>query len=122
MARLALVVIARDEAAHIERLLRSVAPWVDEMLVLDTGSRDATPALAAACGARVAHFAWCEDFSAARNRALDLAAADWHLVLDADEWLIEGGPALAALRQQPPDFVGTLALDSSSREASPTAA
>lgn len=111
MARLALVVIARDEAAHIERLLRSVAPWVDEMLVLDTGSRDATPALAAACGARVAHFAWCEDFSAARNRALELAAADWHLVLDADEWLIEGGPALAALRQQPPDFVGTLALD-----------
>jgi glycosyltransferase involved in cell wall biosynthesis len=106
----ALVVIARDEAAHIERLLASVAPWVDRMLVLDTGSRDATPALAAARGARVEHFPWCDDFSAARNHALELAAADWHLVLDADEWLIEGGTALAALRSTAPGFVGTIAL------------
>lgn len=107
---LALVVIARDEAAHIERLLRSVKPWVDEMLVLDTGSTDATPALAAACGARVEHFRWCDDFSAARNAALDLAAADWHLVLDADEWLIGGGDVLQALRRMSPDFVGSIAL------------
>ena len=106
----ALVVIARDEAPRIERLLRSVAPWVDRMLVLDTGSRDATPALAAACGARVEHFDWCDDFSAARNRALELAGADWHLVLDADEWLIEGGEALQALRSTTPDFIGALQL------------
>ena len=45
--RTCLVVIARDEAARIKRLLNSVRPWVDEMLVLDTGSVDATPALAA---------------------------------------------------------------------------
>jgi tetratricopeptide (TPR) repeat protein len=107
---LALVVIARNEAAHIERLLRSVKPWVDEMLVLDTGSTDATPALAAACGARVEHFRWCDDFSAARNAALELAAADWHLVLDADEWLIDGGEVLQALRRTSPDFVGSIAL------------
>lgn len=107
---IALVVIARDEAAHIARLLDSAAPWVDFMLVLDTGSRDATPALAAEHGARVEHFRWCDDFSAARNRALELAAADWHLVLDADEWLIGGGAALAALRQTAPTFVGTIAL------------
>ncbi|MCF8207000.1 MAG: glycosyltransferase [Methylotenera sp.] len=108
--RLALVVIARDEAARIGRLLDSVRPWVDEMLVLDTGSRDDTAAVAAAHGARVAHFAWCDDFAAARNHALALAAADWHLVLDADEWLIDGGPALAALRGAAPGFVGALRL------------
>jgi len=108
--RLSLVVIARDEAPRIERLLRSVAPWVDQMLVLDTGSSDDTPARAAACGARVEHFPWCDDFSAARNHALSLADADWHLVLDADEWLIEGGPALQALREQAPAFVGSLQL------------
>jgi glycosyltransferase involved in cell wall biosynthesis len=106
--RLGLVVIARDEAGRIERLLGSVAAWVDHMLVLDTGSTDATPALAAACGAQIAHLSWPDDFSAARNAALDLSPADWHLVLDADEWLIDGGQALAALRHSTPDFVGAV--------------
>ncbi len=110
MYRLSLVTIARDEAPRIGRLLASVAPWVDDMLVLDTGSRDDTPAIAAAAGARVARFAWCDDFAAARNAALDLAAADWHLVLDADEWLIDGGEQLQALRYEAPGFVGSLAL------------
>jgi hypothetical protein len=108
--RLALVVIARNEAPRIGRLLASVAPWVDSMLVLDTGSADDTAALAAAHGARVEHFAWCDDFAAARNAALALAGADWHLVLDADEWLLDGGAALAALRHTAPDFVGALQL------------
>jgi tetratricopeptide (TPR) repeat protein len=108
--RVALVVIARDEGPRIERLLRSVSPHVDEMLVLDTGSQDDTAERAAACGARVAHFPWCDDFSAARNAALQLASADWHLVLDADEWLIEGGALLQSLRDQAPEFVGQIAL------------
>ncbi|MFG6416746.1 glycosyltransferase [Roseateles sp. DC23W] len=108
--RLALVVIARDEAHRLARLLDSVRPWVDDMLVLDTGSTDATAAIAAAHGARVAHFAWCDDFAAARNAALVQSDADWHLVLDADEWLISGGEALQALRDTPPGFVGALQL------------
>jgi glycosyltransferase involved in cell wall biosynthesis len=110
LSRLALVVIARDEAPRLARLLDSVRPWVDEMLVLDTGSTDGTAAVAQAQGARVEHFAWCDDFSAARNRALELAGADWHLVLDADEWLVSGGEALQALRGTPPGFVGALQL------------
>jgi len=108
--RLALVVIARDEACRIGRLLDSVRPWVDEMLVLDTGSRDDTVQVARAHGARVESFTWCDDFSAARNHALALAGADWHLVLDADEWLIDGGEALQALRHMAPEFVGALKL------------
>ncbi len=106
----ALIVIARDEAPRIGRLLHSVAPWVDEMWLLDTGSADATAAMAAACGARVAHAVWGDDFAAARNTALALSTADWHLVLDADEWLISGGEVLQALRHTPPDFVGRLQL------------
>ena len=108
---LALVVIARDEAPRIQRLLNSVAPWVDDMLVLDTGSRDDTVQRAVASGARVAHFSWCDDFAAARNAALAHSHADWHLVLDADEWLVEGGPALHELATIQPDFVGALRLD-----------
>lgn len=108
----ALVVIARDEAARISRLLASVRPFVDRMLVLDTGSVDGTVAIARAAGADVAHFAWCDDFAAARNAALDAAAADWHVVLDADEWLADGALAIAALRGQAPDFVGTVEVRS----------
>ena len=110
MRSLALVVIARDEAPRIQRLLDSVRPFVDHMLVLDTGSTDGTAAVARAAGARVESFAWCDDFAAARNHALDLAGADWHLVLDADEWLEQGGETLAALRTLTPDFVGTIEL------------
>lgn len=110
--RVALVMIARNEAPRIARALASTLPWVDEALVLDTGSTDDTVAVARAAGARVEHFGWVDDFAAARNRALDLAGADWHVVLDADEWIAHGGLALAGLRQQAPDFVGQLRIDS----------
>ncbi len=111
--RVALVMIVRNEAAHLGAALASARPWVDDMLVLDTGSTDGTPDLARAAGARVAHLAWPNDFSAARNAALDLAGADWHLVLDADERLADGGPAIAALRHTAPNHVGCVRVDSS---------
>jgi hypothetical protein len=98
---LALVVIARDESRCIERCLASARPFVDRMLVLDTGSRDDTVERAVACGARVEQAAWTGDFSAARNAALELADAHWHLVLDADEWIESGGEALEAMRFSP---------------------
>ncbi len=112
MPTVALVMIARNEARCIARCLNSVRTWVDRMVVLDTGSSDDTMAIARACGAEVHEAAWSDDFSAARNQALALGGCDWHLVLDADEWLISGGEALAALREQPPEFVGTLTVDS----------
>src|SRR6202000_2094035 len=85
--KVALVMIARNEAARIVRALASVANSVDELVVLGTGSTDATVALARSAGARVAHFDWCDDFAAARNAALALADADWNVVGDADEWI-----------------------------------
>ena len=93
-ARLALVMIVRDEARCIARCLASALPWVDETIVLDTGSRDATPQIARACGAVVHHAQWRDDFAAARNAALAFAQAPWRLVLDADEWLEEGAGAV----------------------------
>lgn len=108
----ALVMIARDEARCIGRALDSLRPHVQRMLVLDTGSRDDTVAIARAAGAEVHHFAWCDDFAAARNRALDLADADWNLVVDADEWLLEGGAAIAALQHQRPTHLGQLRIHS----------
>jgi tetratricopeptide (TPR) repeat protein len=113
MNRIHLVMIARDEARCIERCLVSARAWVDQMWVLDTGSTDATAAIAARCGARVAHFKWVDDFSAARNAALALTDADWCLVLDADEWIVRGGETIAALRTQAPAFIGQISVASS---------
>jgi len=91
MTRLALVMIVRDEAARIARCLDSARPLVDDIVVLDTGSVDATAAIARAHGARVFDFDWCDDFAAARNAALAHSDADWNLVLDADDWIMAGG-------------------------------
>lgn len=112
-ATLALVMIARDEARCIERCLHSARPHVDQMLVLDTGSTDATARLAQRAGARVEHFAWSDDFAAARNAALqaaEAAGATWSLVLDADEWLLDG-TGLHTLRARTPDAVGVVRVD-----------
>jgi hypothetical protein len=84
---LALCTIARDEEARIGRALASVAGVVDELVVVDTGSRDATREVARAHGARVVDFAWCDDFAAARSFALAQTRAEWVLWLDADEAL-----------------------------------
>lgn len=113
MTKVALVVIARDEARCIARCLASARPLVSQMIVLDTGSADDTAAIAVACGAEVHRFAWCDDFSAARNAALAHSAADWNLVLDADEWIDAGAAAAldAALAGGVP-FVGLLPVAS----------
>jgi len=81
--------IVRDEAERLERCLSSVAGFVDEMVLLDTGSTDDTVAIAERCGAVVHHLSWPGDFAPARNAALTHVRGDWVLVLDADEVLTE---------------------------------
>ncbi len=94
--------IVRNEAERLERCLGSVADFVDEIVVVDTGSEDDTVAIAAACGATVHHLDWPGDFAPARNHALDLVTGDWVLVLDGDEWLRpEAREPLRALMEQP---------------------
>ncbi|MBD2530287.1 tetratricopeptide repeat protein [Nostoc flagelliforme FACHB-838] len=84
---LSLCMIVKNEAATLPKCLNSVRIVVDEMVVLDTGSIDRTPNIAQELGAKVYHFKWCNDFSAARNAALKYVTSDWILVLDADETL-----------------------------------
>lgn len=82
---ISLCMIVRNEEAHLNACLESVQHLVDETIVVDTGSTDRTPALAAERGARVHPFPWCDDFSAARNESLRLAAGRWIFWLDADD-------------------------------------
>ncbi|MFN3432561.1 MAG: glycosyltransferase, partial [Candidatus Sericytochromatia bacterium] len=79
--------IVKDEAGNLPGCLASLQGWVDEIVVMDTGSTDETVAIAESFGAKVGHFTWCDDFSAARNASLELATSDWILVIDADEQL-----------------------------------
>jgi len=87
--------IARDEEDCIEDCLLSVRNFVDEMIVLDTGSVDRTPVIAERCGAQVVRVAWPESFAAARNEALRHVTTDWVIMLDADE--VMSGESLDAL-------------------------
>ncbi|WP_294143983.1 glycosyltransferase [uncultured Selenomonas sp.] len=90
------LVIARDAAEDIRWCLESFRGEVDELIVVDTGSRDATADIARELGAQVFSFAWNDDFSAARNFALSKATGDWVFFPDADEHLVA---AHGALRQ-----------------------
>jgi glycosyltransferase involved in cell wall biosynthesis len=112
MSAIALVMIVRDEARCLARCVESARAWVDEIVVVDTGSTDATPDIARGLGARVGSFEWCDDFSAARNAALASTEAPWRLVLDADEWITAGGDSLAALRSLAPEFIGHVSVAS----------
>lgn len=85
--RVSLCMIVRDEEAALPACLDAAKPFVDEIVVADTGSRDRTREIARERGARVLDVPWTEDFSAARNVSLDAATGDWVLVLDADELL-----------------------------------
>lgn len=83
--RLSLCMIVRDNERTILPCLESIRPFVDEMIVVDTGSRDATPRLAEQAGARVFYFPWCDDFSAARNESLRHARGEWIFWMDSDD-------------------------------------
>ena len=87
---LSVAIVAMDEEANIGRTLASVA-WADEIVLVDSGSRDRTCEIARAHGARVIVEAW-RGYVAQKQYAIDLCTQDWALLLDADE---EVSPGLA---------------------------
>ena len=78
---LSLSMIVRNEEARLAGCLESVRGFVDEMVLVDTGSNDGTIAIAEAAGARVEQIPWPGDFAPARNTALEFLTGDWVLVL-----------------------------------------
>ena len=82
-----LCLIARDEAANLPPCLGPLAGLCHELVMVDTGSVDSTQQVAAAQGARVVEFPWCDSFAAARNASIDAATGGWIFWLDADDWI-----------------------------------
>lgn len=77
--------IVRDEERFLAGCLASLAGRVDEIVVADTGSVDASRDIARDAGARLIDVDWRGDFAAARNAAIDAATGRWILYIDADE-------------------------------------
>ncbi|MBE7559683.1 glycosyltransferase family 2 protein [bacterium] len=86
---LSLCMIVRDEERNLYRYLPGLLGVADEIVVVDTGSRDGSRLAAAEMGARVIEMTWRDDFSEARNLGLAHATQPWILILDADETLSE---------------------------------
>ncbi len=85
--RLSVAMIVRNEEDVLAATIQSARSIADEILVLDTGSTDQSPAVAERMGAAVSQAPWEDDFSAARNRLLAEVTGDWVLWLDAGERL-----------------------------------
>jgi len=85
---LSLCMMVKNEERNLAQCLDSVRGLATELIVVDTGSTDATPKIAVEYGAQVIPFDFTTvDFAAARNRAIERASGRWILVLDADESL-----------------------------------
>jgi len=87
--KLSACLIVRDNEQTIRPCLESLRPWVDEIVVVDTGSLDATPQICAELGARVLHSPWQDSFSQARNVSLSFARGEWIFWMDSDDTLPE---------------------------------
>jgi glycosyltransferase involved in cell wall biosynthesis/FMN phosphatase YigB (HAD superfamily)/predicted Zn-dependent protease len=117
-SRLSLCLIVKNEERFLARCLQSVHGLAAQIVVVDTGSTDRTVAIAREHGAEVHDFVWGDDFSAARNAALEHATGDWILMLDADEELsADGREKLALALQDPAVMAWRLPLVDVGREA-----
>ena len=87
MAKLAIVILAKNEEKNIKAVIANAKRCTDEVIILDSGSTDKTIEIAIHEGARTLFRAWTNDFAAQRNFVLDKTEAIWVLYLDADERL-----------------------------------
>lgn len=89
MATISLCMIVRDEEDVLARCLDSVQDLVEEIIIVDTGSVDATMEIAKTYTDKVYAFPWQDDFAAARNAAFAKASKEYQMWMDADDVLLE---------------------------------
>ena len=84
---ISLCMITKNESQHLDKCLHAVKDIVSEIIIVDTGSSDATKEIAKKYTNKIYDFKWVDDFSKARNFGIEKASKEWVLVLDADEIL-----------------------------------
>jgi glycosyltransferase involved in cell wall biosynthesis len=80
-----LCMIVKNEEENLAACLDSISDFASEIIVTDTGSTDRTIEIARLHGAKVKHFAWIDDFAAARNESIKEAIGEWIFWMDADD-------------------------------------
>jgi len=84
---LTLSMIVRDEEEELKETLESIVPFVDDMVILDTGSKDGTVELAKQFGAKVLEEKWNNSFAHLRNVCSSFVKTEWAIMVDGDETL-----------------------------------
>jgi glycosyltransferase involved in cell wall biosynthesis len=84
---LAVIILCKDSSESLLNALISAKSICRQVIVLDTGSKDDTPKIAARFGVELHFFQWVNDFSKARNYALQFVRTEWVLMLDSDEMI-----------------------------------
>jgi tetratricopeptide (TPR) repeat protein len=94
--------IVRDSARTLDACLLTISPWVNEKIIVDTGSSDNTRQIAERFGATVFELPWPDDFAAARNESLRHATGEWLFWMDSDDTISpDNGRKLRALADSP---------------------
>ena len=83
-----LAMIVRDCEETLNQCLLSVHELFDQLVIVDTGSKDGTVEIAKKFGAEISHFTWIDDFSAARNESFSKLKTEWAFWLDSDDILV----------------------------------
>lgn len=92
--------IVKNEEKLLARCLDSIYKYMDEIIIVDTGSTDKTKEIASRYTDKIYDFEWNDDFSAARNYSFSFATKDYIYVPDADEYLDEENQRQLALLKQ----------------------
>lgn len=85
--KLSVCIITKNEKEKLEHCLKCLLPYDMELVVVDTGSTDGTCEMVKQYMSNLYHFAWCDDFAAAKNYAVVQASHDLVMVIDSDEYL-----------------------------------
>lgn len=85
--KISLCMIVKNEERCLERCLKSVKGIVNEIIIVDTGSKDQTVEIAKKYTDQIHYYEWTNNFADARNHALQFATGEFILHLDADEYL-----------------------------------
>lgn len=109
-ATISACMIVKNEEELLPGCLDSIRDWVDEIVIVDTGSTDRTVEIAESYGARIYHQPWEGNFSKHRNYSVELATSEWVFIIDADERIEpEGLPVIRDMTNR--DDVSIISID-----------